>query len=117
MVWSPRWPGGGGKGGEGLAAPAGTCNFRYPVTFFAIYHSSCCFRTIPKTSQDRGAVRMTAGGRQSPSTALRKRRRRLLLPSDLLDLTEFQFDRRRAAEDRHRDLHARARLVDFLDHT
>src|ERR1700737_5322253 len=36
--------------------------------------------------------------------------------SDLLDLTEFQFDRRGAAEDRHRDLHARARLVDFLDH-
>src|ERR1700675_3093053 len=36
--------------------------------------------------------------------------------SDLLDLTEFQFDRRGAAEDRHRDLDARTRLVDFLDH-
>src|SRR6478609_6694408 len=34
----------------------------------------------------------------------------------LLDLGEFQLDRRRAAEDRHRDLHARTALVDFLDH-
>ncbi len=33
----------------------------------------------------------------------------------LLDLPEFQFDRRRAAEDRHRDLDARAALVDLLD--
>src|ERR1700722_14890849 len=111
-------------------------------------HSSCCFRTIPETSQARGAVLMTAGNRQSPSTAFRKRHRfrysscpdlirasillrKILakqmdcrvkpgndgLRSDLLDLTEFQFDRRGAAEDRHRDLHARARLVDFLDHT
>src|ERR1700688_3669898 len=38
-------------------------------------------------------------------------------PSDLLDLSELQFDGRGAAEDRDCDLHARARLVDFLDHT
>src|ERR1700737_2385470 len=37
----------------------------------------------------------------------------MTIRSDLLDLTEFQFDRRGASEDRHRDLHARARLVDF----
>src|SRR6202035_1712234 len=37
--------------------------------------------------------------------------------SDLLDLTEFQFDGRGASEDRHRDLDARTPLVDFLDHT
>src|SRR6202022_4885845 len=143
MMLRPRWPSAGPIGGEGFAAPAGTCNFRYPVTFFAICHSSCCFRTIPKTSQDRGAVRMTAGDRQSPSHGssqagsplappscpdliradalpahLARRRASRFCPamtirSDLLDLTEFQLDRRGAAEDRHRDLHARARLVDF----
>src|SRR5262249_3335888 len=36
--------------------------------------------------------------------------------SALLDLTEFPFARRAAAEDRTRDLPARTRLVDFLDH-
>src|SRR5262245_20999996 len=35
----------------------------------------------------------------------------------LLHLSEFQFDRRSAAEDRHSYLHARAALVDFLDDT
>src|SRR5258706_1114597 len=34
--------------------------------------------------------------------------------SALLDLTEFQFDRRGAAEDRHRDLEAGPRLIDLL---
>src|SRR6476620_5317759 len=119
MMLRPRWPSAGPIGGAGFAAPAGTCNFRYPVTFFAIYHSSCCFRTSPKTSQDRGAVRMTAGDRQSPSTALhpspRACRERETVRSDFLDLTEFQFDRRGATEDRNRDLDARAPLVDFLD--
>src|SRR3954451_15302932 len=32
----------------------------------------------------------------------------------LLDLSEFELDRRGAAEDRHRDLHARAALVDLF---
>jgi hypothetical protein len=32
-------------------------------------------RTIPEASQDRGPVRMTAGDRQSPSTAFQKRHR------------------------------------------
>src|SRR5258708_28571931 len=57
-------------GGEGLAAPAGTCNFRYPVTFVAISHSSCCFRTSPETSQDGGAVQRMIGDHPSPPTAL-----------------------------------------------
>src|SRR5215510_2057210 len=39
MMLRPRWPSAGPIGGEGLAAPAGTCNFRNPVTFFAITHS------------------------------------------------------------------------------
>src|SRR3954465_13139425 len=34
--------------------------------------------------------------------------------SELLDLSEFELDRRGAAEDRHRDLHARAALVDLF---
>src|SRR6516164_2180456 len=57
MMLRPRWPSAGPIGGDGLAAPAGTCNFREPVTFFAISHSlrrrrSCgcagfVVRTIP----------------------------------------------------------------------
>src|SRR5215467_5685211 len=39
MMLRPRWPSAGPIGGDGLAAPAGTCNFRNPVTFFAITHS------------------------------------------------------------------------------
>src|SRR5215813_13601830 len=39
IMLRPRWPSAGPIGGEGLAAPAGTCNFRNPVTFFAITHS------------------------------------------------------------------------------
>src|SRR5918999_5835910 len=33
----------------------------------------------------------------------------------LFDLTELEFDRRRAAEDRDRDLEPRALLIDLLD--
>src|SRR5579862_9682867 len=36
MMLRPRWPSAGPIGGDGLAAPAGTCNLRYPATFFAI---------------------------------------------------------------------------------
>src|SRR6202521_4926632 len=39
MMLRPRWPNAGPIGGEGFAAPAGTCNFRKPVTFFAMSHS------------------------------------------------------------------------------
>src|SRR5215467_13221404 len=39
MMLRPRWPSAGPIGGEGFAAPAGTCNFRKPVTFFAMSHS------------------------------------------------------------------------------
>src|SRR6266700_5012066 len=90
----PRSPSAGPIGGDGFAAPAGTCNFRYPVTFFAIDHSSCCVRRIPEASQDRGAVRMTAGDRQSPSTALLKRTCRLL-SSSCPDLIRASIDLRK----------------------
>src|ERR1700748_2384303 len=36
MMLRPRWPSAGPIGGDGFAAPAGTCNFRKPVTFFAM---------------------------------------------------------------------------------
>src|SRR5215475_7242453 len=39
IMLRPRWPSAGPIGGDGLAAPAGTCNLRNPVTFFAIVHS------------------------------------------------------------------------------
>src|SRR5262245_5560764 len=39
MMLRPRWPSAGPIGGDGLAAPAGTCNLRNPVTFFAIVYS------------------------------------------------------------------------------
>src|SRR3954447_24261221 len=119
MMLRPRWPSAGPMGGDGFAAPAGTCNFRYPVTFFAIAHS-CCAGSSPAVSGF--VVRIGCGwGTPLPPTSLLMRRqstssrRRITRSGDFLDLTEFQFDRRRAAEDRHCDLHARARLVDFLD--
>src|SRR6516164_2090314 len=36
MMLRPRWPSAGPIGGDGLAAPAGTCSLRYPATFFAM---------------------------------------------------------------------------------
>src|ERR1039457_4970643 len=50
----PREPKAGPIGGEGLAAPAGTCNLRNPVTFFAISHS-CIGPARRPVFQVRGA--------------------------------------------------------------
>src|SRR5215212_1402772 len=52
-------------------------------------------------------------GEGRAATSIRLRHPPIL---DLLDLAVFELDRRRPAEDRHRDLEARARIVDFLDH-
>src|SRR3954462_13663501 len=81
-----------------------------------MYHS--CLAGLGRRFQVRGLGRMrlaTALSLPRPLVA----RDRSLTPTrlDLLDLTEFQLDRRGATEDRHRDLHARACLVDFLDDT
>src|SRR6202142_2441058 len=46
MMLRPRWPSAGPIGGDGLAAPAGTCNLRNPVTFFAISHSGLVVRIL-----------------------------------------------------------------------
>src|SRR5208337_3486773 len=36
MMFTPCWPNAGPIGGDGLAAPAGTCSLIYAWTFFAI---------------------------------------------------------------------------------
>src|SRR5262249_57947137 len=90
MIARPRWPSAGPIGGEGLAAPAGTCNFRKPVTFFAM---PCSFS---------GAV---IGGWQPPHLP------RSLGQLDLLHPSQFQLHRRLPAQKAHPDLYPRARLV------
>src|SRR5262249_14651998 len=59
-----RGPGGGAMGGDGWAAPAGTCNFREPVTFFAISHS--LRRRTPNVRV--GFVVRTLGAWRAPKT-------------------------------------------------
>ncbi len=46
MMLRPRWPSAGPIGGDGLADPAGTCNLRYPVIFFAIMLSPVVGRRV-----------------------------------------------------------------------
>src|SRR5215468_4807108 len=77
MMLRPRWPSAGPIGGDGLAAPAGTCSLMYPVIFFAI-------PTTPVVG--RGAagsgfvVRILAvGGRPHLPRSLARRRAALLL--------------------------------------
>src|SRR5258707_15592287 len=36
MMFKPRWPSAGPIGGDGLAAPAGTCSLIKPVIFLAM---------------------------------------------------------------------------------
>src|SRR5687768_17760487 len=111
MMFSPRWPSAGPIGGDGFAAPAGTCSLWYPVIFFAMHDSF------------GGAV---LGGWRPPHLPRVQRtddRRRttdkvnLVCPSsssEFLHLRELQFHRRRAAEDRDRHLQPRAGVVDLL---
>src|ERR1700712_3025203 len=51
MLWGRERRGPEPMGGDGSAAPAGTCNFRYPVTFFAILFSLLVVRRL--TAGDR----------------------------------------------------------------
>src|SRR6187401_1387614 len=83
MMLRPRWPSAGPIGGEGFALPAGTCSLIKPTIFFAMLRSYV------------GASERRKG--RSP---------RLLR---LLDLTEFQLHRCRAAE--NRDRHAQPALL------
>src|SRR5215467_2217478 len=100
MILRPRWPSAGPIGGDGFAAPAGTCNLRNPVTFFAIVYS------FSGADLD--------GWRPPHLPRLLHTSRLLSCPTfcghdeilELLHLPKFQFDWRRAAENRHRDLHA-----------
>src|SRR5205807_4054412 len=78
MMFSPRWPSAGPIGGLGLALPAGTCSLMNPITFFAML--------------------VLLVGANERSSVLPGYIEKLCL----LDLPEFQLDRRRPAEDRHR---------------
>src|SRR6476659_2107542 len=62
MMLRPRWPSAGPIGGEGFAAPAGTCNLRYPVTFFAISHS-CIGPALPARGSGLVVRILTVGSR------------------------------------------------------
>src|SRR5947207_6542726 len=84
MMFRPRCPSAGPMGGEGFALPAGTCSLMSPTIFFAIQLS--CGSKRPRVN---------------PSGAPRLLR--------LLDLPEFQFHRRRTAE--NRDRHAQPALL------
>src|SRR5262245_19983628 len=109
MMLRPRWPSAGPIGGDGLAAHAGTCNLRNPVTFFAISHSV--------SGADLAVGSRLTSHVISPSCHALVRASRLgghdcanLSGSPdkagddsslkLLHLSEFQFDRSSAAEDR-----------------
>src|SRR6187455_1588708 len=98
MMFRPRWPSAGPMGGDGLAAPAGTCSFRYPVIFFAIHSLRCCAgpeaRHLGCAWCGRFALRWHEG---QTFHALRL---------DLLDLTVLEFDGRSPAEDGDRHLQA-----------
>src|SRR4051794_23601812 len=95
MMLRPRWPSAGPIGGEGFAAPAGTCNLTDPATFFAITHS--CWWC--------GSRRLAAA---SPPTCSD------VTSLQLLHLPKFQLDRRRPTENTHGDFHPRTGVVDLL---
>ena len=63
-----------------------------------------------------------AGSRETKCSCVRPVQRRMFCRASnqstalaLLDLAEFQFDRRAAAKNRHRDLEPGARLIDLLN--
>src|SRR5207237_5463505 len=88
---SPRWPSAGPIGGLGLALPAGTCSLMNPITFFAML--------------------VLLVGANERSSVLPGYIEKLCL----LDLPEFQLDRRRPAEDRHRYPKLRLVVIHVLD--
>src|SRR3972149_6096565 len=112
MMLRPRWPSAGPIGGLGLALPAGTCSLIKPTIFFAIYHSlrvqaglkpspvkhHCNFKAVYRAGAMAAATSFARGSRRRGRTHLR-----------LLDLSELQLDRCRAAKDRDRN--AQLRLV------
>src|SRR5713226_6475549 len=108
MMLRPRWPKAGPIGGDGLALPAGTCSLIMPTIFFAIlFPHPPRRRPGPMPPSLRP---LNPGSRLSPGCSPRLRR-----GSHLLDLRIFELDRRRPAEDRHRDLDPRLLVVDLLD--
>src|SRR6187401_2978647 len=76
MMLTPRWPSAGPMGGDGFAAPAGTCSLMYPVIFLA----------TSLTPQKVAGFVFRARG------------------LNRVHLAEIQFHRGRAAEDADHDL-------------
>src|SRR5512133_2981865 len=98
MMLTPRWPSAGPIGWLGLALPAGTCSLIKPTIFFAIM-----------------SLLVGASG-LAPSPVEHRYNFDCGLPLlRLLDLSELQFHRRRAAKDRHRYAQLRLVVVDVFD--
>src|SRR4026207_2433278 len=71
MMCKPRWPSAGPIGGDGLAAPAGTCSLRNPATFFATDRVSflwvaCRPGRTPGGPETRLVVRILTGQEPPP---------------------------------------------------
>src|SRR5437588_6442652 len=99
MMLRPRCPGAGPTGGDGLAAPAGTCSLTYPVIFFAILSAPfsgparCGWRPplpptlllpLPVYGEGvgvRGRRRLAQDCSEAPSPAIRASRRWRPLPA------------------------------------
>src|SRR3954447_24510202 len=60
MMARPRWPSAGPIGGDGLAAPAGTCSLMYPVIFFAMTIAPGVGRARPVQGPWCGSRRLAA---------------------------------------------------------
>src|ERR1043165_3272355 len=56
MMLRPRWPSAGPIGGDGLAAPAGTCSLRNPATFFATVLALLLSDLAPAGTDSRGSL-------------------------------------------------------------
>src|ERR1700712_1046407 len=98
MMLTPRCPSAGPIGGDGFAAPAGTCNLIYPVIFLATWSPFLRF----------------SGNSGGQNDHLPHVDCYLLAAFDLLEL---QFDRGSPAKDRYRNLDAAAVEIQFLDDT
>src|SRR6266702_5881055 len=121
MMFRPRWPSAGPTGGDGLALPAGICSLIKPMIFFAMLKNLFGTRVrsvssnAPSSSFDyrrsSTAITRTVSAKDGPRRLARSAKPDL----QLFDLTEFQFDRRRTTENRHRYTDTRLFVVHFLD--
>src|SRR6185436_3605343 len=102
MMFRPRWPSAGPMGGDGFALPAGTWSLIRPTTFFA---------TTSLLSGSNGCPFQAPTSWGPPGHPPRSMNEN----SGLLDLTEIQLHRRRAAEDQDGHADLALLVVHFLD--